>query len=245
MANLWYNLCMTKILDCTTRDGGHPCNWEFSDEFIHNHIKFLNNEKVSYYEIGYRNYCDTEGKGRFYRCTPQLLKQFYEQKGNLEIGVMTDTSRYSAEDFAGKSQDYLDFVRVAVHPDKIPVALEIAEDLHSKGYKVFVQLMDVSNIDADGYLYLYMWENKAILESLYFADSYSKLQPSDVPTYYNKLKILGYDRISFHAHNNAGLAFENSLVAASLGAYTIDVTQDGVGRSGGNLDYARIKGKLA
>lgn len=232
---------MTKILDCTTRDGGHTYNWEFSDEFILNHIKFLNCERVSYYEIGYRNHYDTEGKGCFYRCTPELIKPFYEQKGNLKLGVMTDFSRYHTEDFAGRTQDYLDFVRIAVHPDKISSALEIAEDLHCKGYMVFLQLMDVSSIEADGYLQLYMWENKNILESLYFADSYSKLQPSDIPKYYNKLKILGFDKISFHAHNNAGHAFENSHAAVNLGAYSVDVTKDGIGRNGGNLDIALIK----
>ena len=236
---------MTKILDCTTRDGGHTYNWEFSDEFILNHIKFLNCESVSYYEIGYRNHYDIEGKGCFYRCTPELIKPFYEQKGNLKLGVMTDFSRYHAKDFAGRTQDYLDFVRVAVHPDKISSALEISEDLHSKGYMVFLQLMDVSSIEADGYLQLYMWENKNILESLYFADSYSKLQPSDIPKYYNKLKILGFDKISFHAHNNAGHAFENSLAAVNLGAYSVDVTKDGIGRNGGNLDIALIKEVLA
>lgn len=232
---------MIKILDCTTRDGGHTCNWEFNDDFILNHIKFLNANNVTYYEIGYRNYYDTEGKGRFYRCTPELLKPFYEQGGNLKIGIMTDTARYNTQDFPGREQDYLDFVRIAVHPDKIPQALNIAENLRKKGYLIFLQLMDVSNIEADGYLQLYMWENKNILESLYFADSYSKLLPSDIPKYYNKLKILGYNKISFHAHNNSGYAFENSIAAVNLGAYSIDATVDGIGRSGGNLDFAFVK----
>lgn len=235
---------MIKILDCTTRDGGFTSNWNFDEEYILNHIKFLNENNISYYEIGYRNYHDTEDKGPFYRCTPELLKPFYQSKQNLKLGIMTDTTRYNTEDFPGKSEDYIDFVRVAVHPDKIPQALNIAENLYQKGYMVFLQLMDVTNIEADGYLYLYMWDKKNILESLYFADSYSKLLPSDIPQYYNKLKILGYNKISFHAHNNSGHAYENTLSAINLGAYSIDVTKNGVGRNGGNLDFELIKDKL-
>lgn len=235
---------MIKILDCTTRDGGYASNWNFDDEYIFNHIKFLNENNISYYEIGYRNYHDTEDKGSFYRCTPELLKPFYQAKENLKLGIMTDTTRYNAEDFPGQAEDCIDFVRVAVHPDKIPQALNIAENLYQKGYMVFVQLMDVTNIEADGYLYLYMWDKKNILESLYFADSYSKLIPSDIPQYYNKLKILGYNKISFHAHNNSGHAYENTISAINLGAYSIDVTKNGIGRNGGNLDFELIKEKL-
>lgn len=231
---------MVKILDCTTRDGGYTDNWEYSDEFITKHIEFLKANGISYYEIGYRNYLDTEGKGRFYRCMPDITKPFVTCKKDLLIGVMTDAKRYNPNDFIGKENDTIDFVRIAAHPDKIQNALEIASDLFDKGYKVFVQLMDVSNIDANGYLYLYMWERKDILESLYFADSYSRLKPSEIAQYYNKFKILGYKKISFHAHNNQGYALENTLAAINLGAYTIDVTRNGVGRNGGNLDITQL-----
>ena len=148
--------------------------------------------------------------------------------------------RYNPDDFVRQSDDTIDFVRIAAHPDKVQNALEIAGDLFDKGYKVFVQLMDVTNIDADGYLYLYMWDRKNILESLYFADSYSGLKPSEIAQYYNKFKILGYKNISFHAHNNQKYALENSLAAINLGAYSVDVTRDGVGRNGGNLDISQL-----
>ncbi len=231
---------MVKILDCTTRDGGYADNWEYSDEYIFSHLEFLKANKVSYCEIGYRNYLETEGKGRFYRCLSEVAKPFANIKNDLLIGVMTDVKRYNPEDFVGRNDDYIDFVRIAAHPDKIQAALEIAGDLYDKGYRVFVQLMDVSNIDADGYLYLYMWERKEILESLYFADSYSVLKPSEIAQYYNKFKILGYKNISFHAHNNQGYALENSLAAINLGAYSVDVTRNGVGRNGGNLDISDL-----
>ena len=231
---------MVKILDCTTRDGGYKDNWEYSDEYISSHIEFLNANGVKYYEIGYRNYLETEGKGRFYRCMPDVTKPFVELEKDLLIGVMTDVKRYNPDDFVRQSDDTIDFVSIAAHPDKVQNALEIAGDLFDKGYKVFVQLMDVTNIDADGYLYLYMWDRKNILESLYFADSYSVLKPSEIAQYYNKFKILGYKNISFHAHNNQKYALENSLAAINLGAYSVDVTRDGVGRNGGNLDISQL-----
>lgn len=226
---------MVKILDCTTRDGGHKTNWNFEKQFVIDLIEELNKNDVTYYEIGYRNYYDRENKGNFYYCTPKTLKEFYEIKKNLKIGVMTDTTRYYAGDFKGRDKDFADFVRIACHPDKISQTLDIAMDLHNKKYEVFVHLMDISNIELDGYMTLLKFKDKEILESIYLADSYGLLRPDDVKHYFNKLRTLGYEKISFHAHNTGGNALINTLEAIKSGAYSVDTTKNGIGRSGGNL----------
>lgn len=227
---------MIKILDCTTRDGGHITNWNFSDEFVFELIKKFQNSIVNFYEIGYRNHLDTENKGVFYNCKPEIIEKFYKVKGSLKIGVMTDTKRFSIKDFPGRKKDCIDFVRIACHPENIKETLLIAEKLYNMDYDIFVQLMDISNVDTGGYIDLYSWKNKNIIKSLYFADSYGSLHPEDVEKYYNKLKTLGYKKLSFHAHNNIKTALENTLKAINLGAYSVDVTQNGMGRCGGNLD---------
>ena len=61
-----------------------------------------------------------------------------------------------------------------------------------------------------------------------------------IEKYYNKLKTIGYEKLSFHAHNELGLALENSLRAAELGCYTIDTTFNGIGRGGGNLKLQEL-----
>lgn len=144
---------MVKILDCTTRDGGHETKWNFEDVFVKTLMEFLNKSNVSYYEIGYRNHVDIEGKGPFYTCSPEFLKPFYEVKGDLQLGVMTDYKRYNANDFPNKSNDFIDFVRIACHPDKIAESLKVAEDLHKKDTKYLfslwkfkmLELMDILN----------------------------------------------------------------------------------------------------
>jgi 4-hydroxy 2-oxovalerate aldolase len=227
---------MVKVLDCTLRDGGHVENWNFSDDFVLNLIEKSNKDNVTYLELGYRNQKDIEGKGRFYHSGGNFIEKFYKNKKSLQIGVMTDVTRYSSSDFFTKTADCIDFVRVATHSDTIEKAFIIVENLNLKGYKTFMQLVDISNVDEMGYLKLFEWQNKDLLESLYFADSYGTLIPSDVEKYYLKLKMLGYKSISFHAHNTNGKALENTLKAIELGAYSIDVTQGGIGRCGGNLD---------
>ena len=83
--------------------------------------------------------------------------------------------------------------------------------------------------------------NKNIIESLYIADSYSCVSPKNIPTYFDTLKKMGYEKISFHSHNASGLALENSLKAIKCGAYIIDVCQNGIG---GNLNFDDYKNCL-
>ena len=231
---------MVEILDCSTRDGGYCTNWCFSDEYIYNLMSVLNKNNVTYYEIGYRNYYEREGKGDFYYCTPDIIKKFYLKKEKLNLGVMVDTKRYNKTDFNNGKSDYIDFVRIATHPENIEKTIYIAESLYKKNYTVMIQLMDMSNLCQKHLRILEQWRYKDILRAIYLADTYGVINPDDVPNYYNKLLKAGYKNIGFHGHNNSGQALSNSLKAMDFGAYSIDVTQDGKGINGGNLSHKEL-----
>ena len=232
---------MPMILDCTLRDGGHQNNWNFDDEFACNLINKLNNEKIDYCEIGYRNNKDRAGKGRFFFCDMLLLEKFVKNKGNLKIGIMADYKRIDTNDFISAESDLVDFVRIACHPDKILPSLKLCETLKKRGYNVFLQLMEITALAGEHYNILEKWKNKDILEGLYIADSYSIAEPNDIPLYFSRLRNAGYSKISFHAHNNKGLALKNTLKAVECGAYSIDVSQNGLG---GNLNFEDYKNSL-
>ena len=228
---------MTKLLDCTTRDGGYSVNWNYSDEYIFDLMENLNQNRVHYYEIGYRNYYDREGKGPYYYCIPELIKKFYYRKNNLKLGIMVDTKRYNENNFINGENDYVDFVRIATHPDRIKDSLLIAEKLKNKNYNVMIQLMDITNLQQEQFNLLEKWKNKDILETLYLADTYGIVNSDELKEIYNKMNAIGYTNISFHAHNKNNQALNNSLKAIELGVFSIDVTQDGNGINGGNLQY--------
>ena len=228
---------MIKLLDCTTRDGGYCVNWNYSDEYIFDLMKYLNQNGVQYYEIGYRNYYDREGKGPYYYCIPELIKKFYHRKNNLKLGIMVDTKRYNENNFINGENDYVDFVRIATHPDRIKDSLLIAEKLKNKNYNVMIQLMDITNLQQEHFDILGKWKDKDILETLYLADTYGIVNSDELKEIYNKMNAIGYTNISFHAHNKNNQALNNSLKAIELGVFSIDVTQDGKGINGGNLRY--------
>ena len=236
-----YNPHMVKILDCSIRDGGHQNNWNFDADFVFHYIEKLKSEKIDYCEIGYRNYIDKENKGEFFSCDRLFLEQFINNKGSLKIGVMADYKRINLKDFNSATDDVVDFVRIACHPADIADSLLVCEALKQNKYNVFLQLMEIPNVKEEHYNILNNWEYKDILESIYIADSYSTVTPKDIPVYFEKLKGIGFNKISFHAHNDKHMALDNTLKAISCGAFSVDVCQNNLG---GNLNWNDYKNCL-
>ena len=232
---------MVKILDTTLRDGGHQTNWNFEHSFVQDYLECCNNSGIDFVELGYRNYLEKENKGEFFNCDIDLCAKFYSQKGNLKLGIMSDTSRLSLDDFTNSKDDYVDFIRLATHPDRIEQTLYYAQELNSRGYKIFIQLMEIPNLKSQHYEILKAWKNKHIIKSLYIADTYGTVLPQDVKTYFEKLNNIGYENISFHAHNDSDNALANTLRAIESGAYAVDVSYQGLG---GNLDAVELFEKL-
>ena len=46
---------MTKILDCTLRDGGYYNNWDFDINLVKDYLKVMDFLKVDFIEIGFRS----------------------------------------------------------------------------------------------------------------------------------------------------------------------------------------------
>lgn len=197
---------MVKILDCTLRDGLHVRN--FSDNCILETLHCAENARIDYIEVGYD--------------FPECIKS-----SKIKTVVMVD-----AKNIRPVSRK-ADCVRVACYPNQIKTAVEAVENFKSQGFEVFLHLMTADKFE--DYELLKNWKNKDILTSIYFADSFGSFMPDDVEKIYKNLQDCGFERISFHAHNNLQLAFTNSLKAIELGAYSIDATVFGLGRGGGNL----------
>ena len=199
---------MTKILDCTLRDGGYVNNWQFKEACILATLGAAESSGVEYFEAGYDN-------------IPDCIK-----KSTCKLVVMVNAKNIYPVAYA-------DCIRVAAYPNEINTAIKAVEEYKNQGFEVFLHLMTADKFE--DYDLLKNWQNKNILTSVYFADSFGSLMPSDVEKIYKNLEDCGFKQISFHAHNNLQLAFTNTIKAIELGAYSVDASVFGIGRGGGNL----------
>lgn len=232
---------MTKILDCTIRDGGYINNWDFSDKEFLWYLDSAVISGVDYFEIGYRSY---KKGGKFVRCNEDEIGSLVKNISSIELVVMLNVSDFERALFSNSETDYIRTVRVACHHHEIENGMQICEYLIDKGYNVFLHLMNVKDLQKTDFENLKNWKRKNEILSLYFADSYGSFLNSDVVYFYEILKNCGYNNISFHAHNNIQMAFSNTLTAINIGAFSVDATLKGMGRGGGNLPIELIMGYL-
>ncbi len=238
---------MTKIFDCTIRDGGHINNWNFDEKLVQNLYDTAIKSNIDYFEIGYRYREQNPQWGKFAHCEDNFIKNLIKINENCKISVMLDLGKSFAEDFCDCKKELtpISLVRIATYADTLDDALIFCEKMKEKNYDVCLNLMAISKLTEKDFEKLSNWKYKNILDSVCFADSFGSFMPDDVEKFYRILKDLDFENISFHSHNNLQLAFANSIKALELGFYSIDASVLGVGRCAGILPIELILGYLA
>src|SRR5574344_2891829 len=195
---------MTKILDCTIRDGGHLNGWNFDNQCVLDSYNAAINAGIDYFEIGYRLKNLKSDFGEFAKCSDKMLFKLFGEKPDCKLSVMINASNANLNDFSVCKPEFtpISVVRVATYSNTLDEAFSLCEGLKAKNYDVFLNLMAISNYKKSDFLKLSEWENKNILETLYFADSFGSFYPNDVQKYHSILNDLGFSNLSFHSHNN-------------------------------------------
>lgn len=237
----------TKILDCTIRDGGHVVGWNFSEECVKEAYQAATISGVDIFEVGYRYSNPKPEWGDFASCRDDFLFSLFAKESDCKLSVMVDIGKSALNDFGPCSKEFtpLTYVRVSAYPDRLVEAFEFCSGLLEKGYRVFLNLMAISDFADSDFNKIEKWSEKKFLDAFYFADSFGSLYPNDIEKFYNKLSQIGVERISFHSHNNLQLAFANTLKAMELGFYSVDASIYGMGRGAGNLPIELILAHLA
>ena len=235
---------MTKIIDCTLRDGGYLTNWHFDMSFVRKLYDTACLSGVDYLEAGYRNNKISDNFGEFALCDDDFLRSVFIDLKGCKLAVMADVTKSDISLFHDADKSLISLVRVATYPETLTEAFEFCEGIYQKGYDVMLNLMAFGKYCETDIKKISAWKNKKILKSVCFSDSYGAFYPSDIIKYYNSLKYIGFDNISLHTHNNLQLAFANSIKFIENGGYSVDASVGGVGRGGGILPIELILGYL-
>ena len=82
------------------------------------------------------------------------------------------------------------------------------------------------------------WKNPP--DVLYIADSFGNLDSDKTETLINLTSSFWKGEIGFHAHNNLGLGFSNTLLAIESGVDYVDGSITGMGRGCGNMKLEQL-----
>lgn len=234
-----------KLLDCTLRDGGYYNNWDFEPGTVQKYLSAMVASGIDMVEIGFRLKPAHTFLGAFAYCTDDYLAALNIPK-TLKLAVMINASEFVSEPqggvgavntyFASAASSSVSMVRVALRAHDVARVKQIALRLKELGYTLAVNLMQIDALSEEEIASVAKevasWNAADIL---YFADSLGNLDPESTRKVVKVLDSAWPGELGFHAHDNKGQAFVNSLAAAEAGATWLDATILGMGRGAGNV----------
>jgi len=231
------------LLDCTLRDGGYYNAWDFTPELVDDYLSSMKAGAVDIVELGFRFLKNDGFKGAYAYTTDEFL-QGIEIPDGLIIGVMINGADLCTDQGVGGALETLfpapaddssvKLVRLACHYHELPQAMEAAEWLSARGYRVGINLMQISDRSESEIEALGSRASNAPIDVLYFADSMGSMTPEDVSRIVGWFRKAWNGALGIHTHDNMGLALSNTLRAAEEGVTWLDATVTGMGRGPGN-----------
>lgn len=241
-----------KVHDCTIRDGGLINDHKFEDSFVRAVYETCVAAGIDYMELGYKNskrLFPPSDFGPWKYCDEDDLRRIVgENDTPMKLSAMADAEKSDyKEDIIPKEQSVLDCIRVATYIHQIPLALDMVQDAHDKGYETTLNLMAISMVRDRDLADALEAIAASPVDALYVVDSFGALYSEQVryliQTYLRALRGTGKD-VGIHAHNNQQLAYANTVEALILGASRLDATINGIGRGAGNCSLELLIGFL-
>ena len=237
-----------RLLDCTFRDGGYYNNWNFNKIIIQKYLNELSDLEIEYVELGFRFLEDIKIKGENAYTTDKFINTF-SIPNNINVGIMINAADLISKKkpldvikkaISTKKNSKIKFIRFACHLNEVFFLKDIINWLKSKKFKIFINLMQISEINPYQIKQVSNFLKKTKADVLYLADSLGSLNPNKIKKLVKKFRKETSLDLGFHAHNNLNLALKNSLEANKYGAKWIDCTINGMGRGPGNLITEKI-----
>ena len=235
-----------RILDCTLRDGGYYNNWDFDEATVMNYLAAMEEIQVDVVEIGFRFASRNGFLGPYAYVSDRQIKRIGADKYSFDIAIMieeADLTRDSAltprefirNYFKEASSTPVSIVRIATHFSKLPNVYDAVEELNHLGYKVAVNIMQISRYPEREIVgELTKLRDNCSPSIIYFADSLGDMTPDQVTECCRIFTSVWSADLGFHGHDNRGLGLQNSRAAINGGCSIIDCTVTGMGRGAGN-----------
>lgn len=228
------------LLDCTLRDGAYLIDKKFGDTTIHGIINGLQKTGIDIIEIGFLQ-DDGFGEGKtVFKNSLDAEKFVPADKGDTLYAVLADFCRYSIEnldDYTGKS---FDAVRACFFKKERYEVLEFCKQVKAKGYKLFVQPVDILGYTDTEIIEFVNLVNAIEPYCFSIVDTFGSMYVDDLQRVYSLIdhNLVSSSKIGFHSHNNMQMssALSQEFLKMTFGKreVVVDTTLSGMGRGAGN-----------
>lgn len=229
-----------KILDCTLRDGAYLVDKQFGDDVIRGIITGLIKAKIDIIEIGFLQ-DEGFGEGKTVFRNAEHAKRFLPlDKQGIEFTVLADYSRYSINNLEQCDEKSFDSVRECFFKKERFDAIEVCKIIKKKGYKCFVQPVDILGYSDIELIEFLDRVNQVEPYCLSIVDTFGSMYQDDLIRVFEIINhnLISTCRIGFHSHNNMQMssALTQEFIRMTMGKrkVIVDTTLSGMGRGAGN-----------
>lgn len=229
-----------KVLDCTLRDGAYIVGKKFGDDVIRGIIKGLMKTKIDIIEIGFFQ-DEGFGKGKtVFKNSADARKFIPPDKQGREFTVLADCSRFSVNHLDDRDCNSIDGIRECFFKREGRDAVEACRIIKEKGYKCYVQPVDILGYSDIELIELINLINKIEPYCFSIVDTFGSMYQDDLHRVFEIINhnLVSTCKIGFHSHNNLQMsnALAQEFIQMALGKREaiIDSTISGMGRGAGN-----------
>ena len=229
-----------RVLDCTLRDGAYLVNKDFGQSCITGITNGLINAGIDIVEVGFFQN-DEFGEGKTVYKNSEMAKKYVPQKKNgVQYSVLADFSRYDINNLDDYDEDSIDIIRACFFKNERYEVIDFCKKIIEKGYKCFIQPVDILGYTDFEILELLDSVNKIRPFCFSIVDTFGSMYEEDLKRLY---ELINYNLFSdcflgFHSHNNLQMsgALTQCFIRMSQGTRTVvvDATLAGMGRGAGN-----------
>lgn len=227
-----------RILDCTLRDGGYYTHWDFDSSLVVNYLKTMSLLPVDTLELGYRSMPQKQYEGEYCYLPVETLQRCRALCPNKRLAVMVnlkEVNKQTVVELLKPCIGLIDLIRLAVRPEDLSLAAEIAMVIRGLGFEVACNIMYMSTWKQREGFFKSLQQLGDKVDYVWMVDSYGAVLPDEVPAIIQEVRNVIHCPLGFHGHHNLELALANSLRAIDCGVEYVDSTITGMGRGAGNL----------
>lgn len=169
------------VVDCTLSSGGYINDWMFGDNNINFTISSLTESGVDIVEIGFLSNKTEENKDSSKFSSFEAMDKRIDEKNTSTMYVcMINYGEFDLNQIPLKKNTKIEGIRLAFHKPDISGALELAQGIIDKGFKLFIQPMVSANYNDHEYLELIHAVNNINPYAFYIVDSFGQMTKQDV-----------------------------------------------------------------
>ena len=240
-----------QLLDCTLRDGGYLVDTMFGETFVKGFTRSMTDAGLNVVEVGFLKDEPHRTGSTIYNNAAQIRPYLPRQRREgVSYVCLSDYSRYHISNLEPYDGTSIDGVRACFFKKERKDVLDFCHEIKRKGYKLYVQPVDILGYSDEELLDLIADVNEIGPYAFSTVDTFGSMYPEDLPRVFRLINehLAPGVRMGFHSHNNLQMSFalsqEFARLANGVRDITIDATLCGMGRGAGNTNTELVASYL-